>query len=805
MRMTGMFSGMDTEAMVTAMMKAESMKYDKLKQKRTLLEWKQEAYRNIATNMKTFQATMLSATAVGSISMPSTFSTFKSSILNMLDGKESTAIKVSAAGAKNTGSHKIEVHSVAQKDTYVGDAKNSVTSTGDSAFKAGDKITLDGGQGAPNVVYTFTDADIARLDNLETTLGRRVKADDYYTEVASILSDRGWTLSDGTAVSAIGDVNYDTASGSFVFHDITGDVVDAKAYSVENNAFNKLKPISTGDSFKISLNGGVDFTVTFNINDIARLRGLEFSNTDEYNEEIAAIVNEKLASRFGYDLKIGADGKPVSNGSGGYETDNTKQKVSFRYDANLGFTFDVGAGHTIVLQSDAQDALSKLGFKNGQTNAFDTRATLASYGLGDARGKVEFEINGKYFEFSQTDTFERVMSEINNSGAGVTLSYDKLRSSFKLESKATGASGRIANAYDMTHKAQGDPDRAGLGFLAFTGLVEVDAATGAPVIDANNNSLKTDAAHKISTASDAAFSYNGLWMTRESNSFQVDGLDVTLTEAAVGNTFTININQDTTQTFDAIKKFVEEYNKMVELFTTQTTTNRAKSDKYTYYEPLTEEQRSAMNEKDIELWEEKAKTGMLYRDNIVSQIATQMREMMYTQVTREDGSKISLYQIGITTSSDDNYGGKLKIDESKLKAALEKDPEAIKDLFTQSAYKKNPDGSWTNELMPMKDVNERNARMPHEGIAERLNDIIKNAVEFEGSIYNHAGIKGTAYATNNTISRQLSDYDNKLDDMIKLLMKREDYYYQMFARMESAMAKADSQSSSIAAMLGGGA
>jgi flagellar hook-associated protein 2 len=237
---------------------------------------------------------------------------------------------------------------------------------------------------------------------------------------------------------------------------------------------------------------------------------------------------------------------------------------------------------------------------------------------------------------------------------------------------------------------------------------------------------------------------------------------------------------------------VEEYNKLVEVLNGQVNTSRPKSDKYTYYEPLTNEEKEAMSEDQVKKWEEKAKTGMLYRDDLLTGIARQIREMMYTEVVREDGSKISLHQIGIQTSNESGYIGKLQIDEDKLRAALEKDPEAVKELFTKQAG------------MPGITPKERSARLKHEGLADRLGDIIANAIDRDGSIWNRAGIEKTLSDKNNTMYTEMSNYDEKISDMLEYLTDREDYYYNLFAKMEQAMAQSNQQMSSLMGMLGTG-
>ncbi|MDR1664078.1 MAG: flagellar filament capping protein FliD, partial [Clostridiales bacterium] len=374
--------------------------------------------------------------------------------------------------------------------------------------------------------------------------------------------------------------------------------------------------------------------------------------------------------------------------------------------------------------------------------------------------------------YSGEDTFEDVIRNINNSGAGVTVSFDKTRAAFKIESSRTGKSAAIT--FDET--------------MFDGGLF---GAKGFDFNTAGNTAWTPDASRGESAASDATFEYNGMWMSRESNTFELDGVGVTLTKESEGQTFNVEVSRDVEPAVEAIKKFVEEYNKLVDLLEKQIATARPKSDKRSYYEPLTDEEREALSEDDIIKWEEKAKTGMLHRDNILTQIKNQMRGMVYTAVEMEDGSKLGLYNIGITTSAESNYAGKLQIDETKLRAALQENGDKVSQLFVKASD------------LPGGNPKDRNARLTDEGIGDRLDDIIKNAIDLNGSLYKHSGVTDKALSLiDNPIYRELNRYDQRMSDMLDYLQTREEYYYSMFAKMETAMSKSNSQMSSLTAMLG---
>ena len=86
--------------------------------------------------------------------------------------------------------------------------------------------------------------------------------------------------------------------------------------------------------------------------------------------------------------------------------------------------------------------------------------------------------------------------------------------------------------------------------------------------------------------------------------------------------------------------------------------------------PLTDEQREKMSDKEIEKWEEKAQIGLLRNDRTLNSILSSMRGAMSAGTDEGD----YLFQIGITTG-EWKQGGKLVIDEEKLRKAVSEDPQ----------------------------------------------------------------------------------------------------------------------------------
>lgn len=83
-----------------------------------------------------------------------------------------------------------------------------------------------------------------------------------------------------------------------------------------------------------------------------------------------------------------------------------------------------------------------------------------------------------------------------------------------------------------------------------------------------------------------------------------------------------------------------------------------------------------MSEKEIELWETTAKSGLLRSDSILRAGASKIRSDFYADITTSGGNKIHMTQIGISTSSSYKDGGKLELINingvEKLKKPLKK-------------------------------------------------------------------------------------------------------------------------------------
>lgn len=314
-----------------------------------------------------------------------------------------------------------------------------------------------------------------------------------------------------------------------------------------------------------------------------------------------------------------------------------------------------------------------------------------------------------------------------------------------------------------------------------TGLVNGPEKNGQYIIfeDKSGNFLNTVA--QVSTlganktaAANASISINGLATTRTSNTFKVNGIEITATKAG-GGAANIQPRTNADEIMESIKTFVSDYNDVLKTLQDKVTETKDRS-----YEPLTREQRDSLNADQIEKWESKAKTGIIRSDGIVNGIISNLRSTITSRVDTGDPMIRSLSDIGITTGQYFENGKLYVDDEAKLRAAIERNPEAVKALFTQD----EKEGASSTTV----------------GLAERLYTSLKIGLD---QLTSKAGVGNAAYDTS-TLSLQISQVAKDITTKEKKLQDLEDAYYQKFAAMEAAMNKYNSQSSYLASQFGGG-
>lgn len=359
--------------------------------------------------------------------------------------------------------------------------------------------------------------------------------------------------------------------------------------------------------------------------------------------------------------------------------------------------------------------------------------------------------NGKSenITISDEDTISSVIKKINgNAETGVTAFFDAHTGKIALTSKESG-SGRI------------EVVGAGADLLKLSGAQE--KPTDESKID---NNLAYYASGK-----NAQFTFNGLTTERSSNTFNINGFEVNLKQVTTGPV-TFSSAPDTDKILESVVKFVDDYNKLIDELH-----SKIREPKYRNFQPLSDEQKKEMKEKEIELWEEKAKSGTLRNDPTVASMLTELRQMMSSSVTMSDGTKISLKDIGIEPIKDFKENGKLKIDEDKLRKAISENPNQVYEVFGK----------------PAKDADKG-------GIAAQFRKTVDNTIAV---ISQKAGSTGSV-SDSFTLGRTMKSMDKQIERFEDRLKMTEDRLWRQFTAMERAIQRANAQSASLMGAFGGG-
>lgn len=398
---------------------------------------------------------------------------------------------------------------------------------------------------------------------------------------------------------------------------------------------------------------------------------------------------------------------------------------------------DLGANEVFIDTATGEMTFGTQLTKDSTVQGFDYEQNYVSFAITtyDENGKAieDDQKNGKMnFEFDGTKSLNDVISTINNSKVGISAFYDSGTDKIMFTRKDTGS---------LTDASGTGPQMK----LEGTFLTQT---------------LKLDQTNEQS-GTDATFEINGLQTTRKSNTFTVSGVSFTLQDNFTAPV-RVNVSNNTDKAVESIKDFVTKYNELIATLNGKTTEER-----YRDYSPLTDAQRESLTDKQAEQWEEKAKSGLLKNDSILSSGLNQMRSNWYSAVSGITGEFKQLTDIGITTSTNYMDRGKLVINETKLKEALEKDPQSVMDLFSKN-------GETTSE----------------KGIVRRLRESVADTVS---KIEQRAG-RSTWTNTQFVLGRNLRDMDDQISRFESRLVQVEDRYWRQFTAMEKAIQNSNAQS-----------
>lgn len=547
-------------------------------------------------------------------------------------------------------------------------------------------------------------------------------------------------------------VTYSSVSDKFVMESSsTGDIPDITMSQKYGNLLSTMFGVDASGAQSTSLRKGLT------AGDTANLAGLQTSLNNNRDIALSMLVDGKSVTMV----------IPGSKDPDKYQSeDDVIAALNEKLDQNYGsgaIRFSVKDG-VVTLRSEehevgfddttlANGIAKELGFA-GDAGKINDILTDDSF-LSDAGLTGKITVGGSS---DPTDTFD--LAGGGTVGDLVTWLHTKAS---KTESGTT-----VSSAVEY----QDD------GRLAITGIPEGIKLEGTGV----KQLFGTDSVGSFKTAADtkaevkpgqnAILTVNGIRTERNQNTFELDGITVELTEtynASAGSAnppIHLTTTRDTDKIVDSIKSFVDDYNKLIEEL------NEHISEEATYkkYPPLTDAQKKEMSDREVELWEEKSKQGLLHNDSNIESLLSSLRTTLYGSV---DGVDIALYTIGIETSDSWRDNGKLILDEGKLRAAVETNAEQVGKLFTD----------------------------PEQGIAMRLRDNIKSAANVStgspGSMVRYAGTKAVL-VNDNTLYKEIKDIKETLSNLNRKYELERTRYWKQFNAMEQAISNMNSQSSWLA-------
>lgn len=493
---------------------------------------------------------------------------------------------------------------------------------------------------------------------------------------------------------------------------------------------------------------------------------------DKGNKLYEFKINDVVIGNYSKDTKLSDIMSDInSNKEAGVKVSYSQTTKNFTFTAK-----ETGADSEIKINGGLAEAMF------GSTEVPDNSggSFAESYGvkwLQDGESaKFTFsipEVGSHEFSITKDTSIEDVVNKLNKSliGQNHSFSYNKFTGQIEAKDRESGAKLelKITDMYDDE--------------------VSFDESK-APAI---NYTPGRDAEFTVTVNGET------INMKRASNSVNIDGLTINMHDTFDGsvdkegkpsvdsagkptNSVTFKTSTDSDKIVEAIKTMIEDYNTMMtEIKAAYSTMPYQKSNgSFANYEPLTEDDRAGMSESAIERYEEKAKQGILFGDRTLSTLYDKMRNVF--SPAGEDGA--FLRAMGISTSFSISDGTQaVTLDEDKLRAMLDSDPDRVAEVFTKT--------SGTGGVM--------------QNLKTQLDNYAKTTGEPKGILIQQAGSPLSSLSLmNNSWQKQIDNYNTQIEKWQDKLSSQVDRYTQQFSRLEQLINQMNSQSSTLAGLMGGG-
>ena len=726
-RLSGMVSGMDTETLVSALVSGYKLKKDNLVKAQTKLSWKQEKWKTMNTSIYSFYSGKLSA---GRLS--NAYSLKKSTVSN------STVATVTASSSAVAGTQKLKVKKLASSGYLTGgtvkDGKANIT----GSSKLSD-ITGSTSQGSVTLSVDGKSTNIELTEDM-TVNQFVVKLKDAGVQASFDENNQRFFISSKTS-GAKGDFSLtanDTAGSDSLKK--LGLYVSPNKASKEYEECDRLSKLTDGSAEYNSELESMYTKVT--ADEVAKKYADQYNAAKKVVDTLkssdtwgtAKSIDEVTASRDQLKADIAANAdynkyKKAKTNSDGSTVKDEQGNIIYEYD-------------TEAMKKDSEELYNKY---NKDTKKLESYNSLISDYTKNQEIMDKLYDNGNGYITLNNDTKEavadasntKVLEEVNN-----TNTDSKAKAKTLLDNKISAAKAYVAEAASGT-------TAAGSSTAGTTGAVRIVGV-------------------------DAEIELNGAKFTNNTSTFSINGLTIQATAETKGDeSVTITTDTDVDAIYKSIKDMFTEYNKLIKSMDEAYNADSSKG-----YEPLTDEEKDAMSDKEVEKWETKIKDSLLRKDDTLNSVANTLKNDMASSFII-NGKSYALSSFGISTlgyfASGGNEKGVYHIEgdkddtttsgnEDKLRAAIASDPETVVSFFSQLCNKVYTDLG---------------------------NKMASSSVSSAYTIYN-----------DKQMNTQYSEYNTKISDAESKVSTWEDYYYSKFSAMESALAKLNSQSSSMSGLFG---
>lgn len=772
-RMTGLNSGLNTESIVAALMSAQRTKQTKIENKKTKLEWKQEVWSSLNTKIYDFYKGSLAK-----IRMQSNYRTKAATSSN------TSKVTATASTSAATGNYSIKVNQIASAQSVTGGKISGVRQISEyvevgegkgnyNLDEDGNYIKVEDGKGKYEAKFV-TNAATSKSKLVDLVGANDEQNFKNGTQIKIINGD-----DDKKAVYL--DVDENTTVQNFV-DKLTSAGLNASFDEKQQRFFISSNKSGAGNKFTIS--------------------------SGQMNaDQIAA--SEKLKKLIGYNSlsstnKTAADNLMAGLQNGTKTIDDVIEQLTTM--ANNKTEKDAKQTATdfytaVAKKEESQKLEEKIKESLNITAENDRNLTDGEYAkyLNDngynIKAPEDYESTDKYKEaldkakdnyldkqvkkLLKTDDYKNNISNAIENGIDENKVKSELGSDYKDKDEYKDKVFTIPNRMDRTIDTNKDIESAideyaiampsiennGGDALASIGLGKIDgSATGYEVTK--------DSQMAVVDAKDTAITYNGAIITSDTTNISIAGLELNVLSTTTGDeTVNISVTNDTSAIYDTIKDFITEYNSILKEMNKYYGADSAKG-----YDVLTDEEKDAMSESEVEKWESKIKDSLLRRDTTLSGIVSSFRNNMMGVATASNGKRYALSSLGISTSGDYAEGGLLHIrgdeddseyadEENVLKKMLDEDPDTVMQVLTKLS----------DNL--------------YQDLQKKMSS---NKLSAAFTFYN-----------DKEMSSQLSDYKKDISKWQDKLNEIEDRYYKQFTAMEKALANMQSQQNSLANLLGG--